>query len=45
MLRAVGAEVIVVPTAPPSDPNDLQSVARRLVAEGGWFLPDTRSDG
>jgi cystathionine beta-synthase len=39
-LRAVGAEVIVTPNAPPDDPENFQSVARRLAAERGWFLTD-----
>jgi len=39
-LKAVGAEVIVTPNAPPSDPNNFQNVARRLAAERGWFLTD-----
>lgn len=39
-LRAVGAEVIVTPNAPPSHPDNFQNVARRLAAERGWFLTD-----
>lgn len=39
-LRALGAEVIVTPNAPPGDPNNFQQVARRLAAERGWFLTD-----
>ena len=39
-LRAVGAEVIVTPNAPPSDDNNFQNVARRLASERGWFLTD-----
>ena len=39
-LKAVGAEVIVTPNAPPADPNNFQNVARRLAAERGWFLTD-----
>ncbi len=39
-LRAVGAEVIVTPNAPPSDPKNFQNVARRLAEENGWFLTD-----
>jgi cysteine synthase len=39
-LAAVGAEVIVVPNAPPSSPENFQNVARRLAAERGWFLTD-----
>jgi cystathionine beta-synthase len=39
-LTAVGAEVIVVPNAPPSSPDNFQNVARRLAHERGWFLTD-----
>jgi len=39
-LRAVGAEVIVTPNAPPHDPQNFQNVARRLASERGWFLTD-----
>jgi cysteine synthase len=39
-LAAVGAEVIVVPNAPPSSPDNFQNVARRLAEERGWFLTD-----
>jgi cysteine synthase len=39
-LRAVGAEVIVTPNAPPSHADNFQNVARRLAAERGWFLTD-----
>jgi cystathionine beta-synthase len=39
-LAAVGAEVIVVPNAPPSSPENFQAVARRLARERGWFLTD-----
>ena len=39
-LKAVGAEVIVTPNAPPSDPSNFQNVARRLAVERGWFLTD-----
>ncbi len=39
-LAALGAEVIVVPNAPPSSPDNFQQVARRLAAERGWFLTD-----
>jgi cysteine synthase len=39
-LTALGAEVIVVPNAPPSSPDNFQNVARRLAAERGWFLTD-----
>ena len=39
-LAALGAEVIVVPNAPPSSPDNFQHVARRMAAERGWFLTD-----
>lgn len=39
-LAAVGAEVIVVDDAPPSDPRNFQNVARALARERGWFLTD-----
>jgi len=39
-LRAVGAEVIVTPNAPPSHPDNFQNVARRMAAEHRWFLTD-----
>jgi cysteine synthase len=39
-LAALGAEVIVVPNASPSSPENFQHVARRLAAERGWFLTD-----
>jgi cysteine synthase len=39
-LTALGAEVIVVPNAPPSSPENFQNVARRLAQERGWFLTD-----
>ncbi len=37
-LAALGAEVIVVPNAPPSDPRNFRRVAERLASERGWFL-------
>jgi cysteine synthase len=39
-LAAAGAEVVVVPNAPPSSPENFQNVARRLADERGWFLTD-----
>src|SRR5208337_197145 len=39
-LASVGAEVVVVPNAPPSSPENFQNVARRLAEEHGWFLTD-----
>src|SRR4051812_37701761 len=37
-LAALGAEVIVVPNAPPSDPRNFRRSAERLAAERGWHL-------
>ena len=39
-LAAVGAEVVIVPNAPPSSPDNFQNVARRLAEERGWFLTE-----
>jgi cysteine synthase len=39
-LAVLGVEVIVVPDAPPSSPENFQNTARRLAAERGWFLTD-----
>lgn len=39
-LRAVGAEVVITPNAPPSSEENFQNVARRLALENGWFLTD-----
>lgn len=39
-LTALGAEVIVVPNAPPASPDNFQNVARKLAGERGWFLTD-----
>lgn len=39
-LERLGARVIVTPDAPPSSPDNFQSVARRLADERGWFLTD-----
>jgi cysteine synthase len=39
-LAALGAEVIVVPNAPLSSPDNFQNVAGRLARERGWFLTD-----
>ncbi len=39
-LRAVGAQVIMTPNAPPDRPENFQQVARRLADEHGWFLTD-----
>ena len=39
-MAALGAEVIVTKNAPPDDPDNFQTVARRLATEHGWFLTD-----
>jgi cystathionine beta-synthase len=40
-LRALGAEVVITPNAPPGDERNFQSVARRIAAErAGHFLTD-----
>lgn len=39
-LAAVGAEVVVVPNAPPTSPDNFQNQARRMAQERGWFLTD-----
>ena len=39
-LRSMGARVIVVPNAPPTDPQNFQNVARTMASEHGWFLTD-----
>jgi cysteine synthase len=39
-LAALGAEVIVMPNAPPSDPGNFVNTAKRLAEERGWFLAD-----
>jgi cysteine synthase len=39
-LAALGVEVIVVPNASPTSPDNFQNVARRLAEERGWFLTD-----
>jgi cysteine synthase len=39
-LAALGAEVVVVPNAPPASPENFQNVARQLAAQRGWFLTD-----
>jgi cysteine synthase len=39
-LAALGAEVIVVPNAPPSSPDNFQNVARKLAGERSWYLTD-----
>lgn len=39
-LRLLGAEVIVVPNAPPDSPENFRNVAARLAVERGWFACD-----
>ncbi len=39
-LAALGPEVIIVPNAPPSSPDNFQNVARQLAGERDWFLTD-----
>jgi cysteine synthase len=39
-LRALGAELIITPNAPPASPDNFQNVAKRLAVENGWFLSD-----
>lgn len=39
-LRAAGATVVMTRNAPPGDPDNFQSVARRLAGQRGWFLTD-----
>lgn len=39
-LRAVGAEVMVVPNAPLDSPDNFRQTADRLAVERGWFLAD-----
>jgi cysteine synthase len=39
-LASLGAQVVVVPNAPPSSPENFQNVARRLAEERSWFLTD-----
>jgi cysteine synthase len=39
-LSSLGAEVIITPNAPPSDPSNFRSVARQMSEENGWFLTD-----
>lgn len=39
-LRALGAELVITPNAPPGHPDNFQVVARRIAAERGYFLTD-----
>ncbi|HVU27814.1 MAG TPA: cysteine synthase A [Verrucomicrobiae bacterium] len=37
LLRSLGAEVVIVPEAPYSNPNNYNRVAQRLAEKNGWF--------
>lgn len=37
-LATLGADVLVVPNAPPADPRNFRRVAERLAGERGWYL-------
>jgi cysteine synthase len=39
-LSSLSAEVVITPNAPPSSPDNFQSVAKRMAEERGWFLAD-----
>jgi cystathionine beta-synthase len=39
-LAALGAEVIMVPNAPPQSPDNFRNVAARLATDRGWFATD-----
>ncbi len=39
-LAMLGAEVVITPNAPPSDPRNFRNVAARMAQERGWFLTD-----
>ncbi len=39
-LKAMGAELIITPNAPPASPDNFQNVAARLARARGWFLTD-----
>ncbi len=39
-LAALGAELIITPNLPPSDPGNFVNVAARLAEQRGWFLTD-----
>lgn len=39
-LAALGARVIITPSAPPASPDSFRNVAQRLAADNGWFLTD-----
>lgn len=37
-LAALGAELVITPNAPPSDPRNFVNTAQRLADQNGWFL-------
>ena len=39
-LSALGAEVIITPNAPPTNPDNFRNVAQKLASERGWFPTD-----
>lgn len=39
-LASLGAQVVMTPNAPPSNPDNFRNVAQRLAQENGWFLTD-----
>ena len=39
-LRSLGAQVVITPNVPPSNPENFRNVAERMAAENGWFLTD-----
>lgn len=39
-LATMGAEVIITPNVPPSNPENFRQLAQRLAEENGWFLTD-----
>lgn len=43
-LRALGAEVVITPNAPPTHPDNFRNVARRMADEGKCFLTEQFSN-
>jgi cysteine synthase len=39
-LAALGAELVIAPNVPPTDPQNFRNVARRLAEENDWFLTE-----
>ncbi len=39
-LAMLGAEVVITPNAPPSDPRNFRNVAAQMAQDNGWFLAD-----